>query len=215
MGRPRLIQILALSLCAHLVIFWPLPASRIALPAPNKRLHVQIIQADDPVVSDAVERPLGKGGGTVLAPERTSQPWGILARSQSNRSVSQYAAVRSDHAASEVLQDDRSVVTRDDNKGLQPDFHAYKFAVALAALDFRPPKNGEPSVRGTAVVDIHLASGTRMPLVAIAHSSGRDAVDTLALMMIRRAVERVAVPALGQEQDGLVRLSVVFEPEDP
>lgn len=213
MGRPPLIQILLLSLCAHLVIFWPLPASRIDLPGPSKSLHVQLTQADDPVMADVGEPPLGEGGDTVPTP----QPRGRLARPQSNQSVSQNAAVSADPVASGVVQDNKPMVTREDSEGLQPqlDLHAYKIAVALAALDFRPPKNGEPSASGTAVVDIHLANGTKMPRVALAHSSGRDAVDTLALTMIRRAVGRVALPALDQEQDGLVRLSVVFEPEEP
>ena len=215
MGRQRLIQILLLSLCAHLVVFWPLPASRIDLPVPRKSLRVQITQADDPVVSDVGEGPLGKGGNAVSAPAPVSQPRGSLVRPQSNQGTSQTTAVRAGPVARDVAQDKKSMATLEGSGISPPDLHAYKFAVASAALAFRPPKNGELIDSGTVVVDIHLANGTRMPLVAIAHSSGRDAVDTLALTMIRRAVERVAIPALDQEQGGLVRLSVVFEPEGP
>lgn len=215
MGRQRLVQILFLSFCAHLVVFWPLPASRIHVPAPGKRLHVEIVQAEDSAAADVEERPVGKVDIAVSAPARAPQPGSGLDRPRESQGGSQVGAVRSDPASRGAAQKKKFVAMPEDRDASPLDLHAYKFAVALAALELRPPTRSGFDFNGTVVVDIHLANGTKIPLVALAESSGVDAVDTLALQMIQRAVERVAMPALGEELRGLVRLSVVFEPEGP
>lgn len=213
MSRLRLIQILLFSFCAHLVVFWPLPVSRIHLPAPSARLHVQITQAEDSAAADVEERPSGKGAIVESAPARVPQRGGDVDRPSKNHGMSPVGAVHSEQVLRGVAQEKESTAMPEDRGRPLPDLHAYKFAVALAALELRPPKNGGLVLNGTVVVDIHLANGTRIPLVVLVDSSGTDVVDTLALQMIRRAVERVAIPFLDERQGGVVRLSVVFEPE--
>lgn len=96
--------------------------------------------------------------------------------------------------------------------------HAYKFALASAALELmsRTAGAGEPVLRGTAVVDIHLEGASTVPLVALADSSGAEIVDVLALQIFRQAVGRVASPTLREgKARGVVRLSVVFEGQNP
>lgn len=216
MGRQRLIQILLLSLCAHLVVFWPLPLPRMVLPEPSKRLQVRITQVEGPVVADIAERPSGQEDNLAVVPVRPPQPGGGLDhRSQKYQALSQAGGVRSDQVSRGVVQETSSALALEDRGGSLPDLQAYKFAVASAALASRPQKNGELVLNGIVVVDIHLTSATGTALVSLADSSGVDAVDTLALQMVQHAVERVAIPALGREQGGRVRLSVVFEPEGP
>ncbi len=208
-------QILLLSLCAHLVVFWPLPLPRVVLPEPSKRLRVHITKLEGPVLADVAERPSGKGGRPELASEGAPQPAGGMDRPHKSQTAGQTGRRGSDQASPVVAKAAPSEAMLEDREGAPPDLQAYKFAVASAVLESRPQKNGGLAFNGIVVVDIRVTSGTRVALVSLADSSGVDAVDTLALQMVRRAVERVATPALGQGQGDRVRLSVVFEPEGP
>ena len=100
--------------------------------------------------------------------------------------------------------------------GLHRNLVAYKFAVALAALEFRPdPSASGPgsSLRGVALVDIQFIGNSTVPAVSLGETSGSEEVDGIALRMVRRAVENVPAPAILDGESRSVSLSVVLEGE--
>jgi len=205
-------RFLAVSLCVHLMVFWPHQKVEQG-PAKSAPLKVRIAapvgetpgpgaEFSDPAALPLPEPSLGRSG----LGRRSRQ--GAKERSRPE------AAQASDQAllvAKEAQQKDSESAA-----GLHRNLVAYKFAVALAALEFRPdPSASGPgsSLRGVALVDIQFIGNSNVPAVSLGETSGSEEVDGIALRMVRRAVENVPAPAILDGESRSVSLSVVLEGE--
>ena len=215
--RQRLIGIFFVSICVHLTIIWPLPTPQVRLPASSKLLHVRLTQGAAPSGAVAEELSVANENIGDLAPPVSSQSKGAGVPSSAGRRRGQKRSIVSDLVSRGTAKEEESSPVLGDGVVHPQDFHAYKFALATAALELRPssPKGSETVLQGTAIVQIHLAGGSKVPRVDLAGSSGAEFIDTLALRMVRKAVGRVATPPLSEGPRGVVRLSVVFEAESP
>ncbi len=205
-------RFLAVSLCVHLMVFWP--HQKVAQgPAKSTPLKVRIAapvgekpgpgaESSDPAALPLPEPSLGRSG-----PGRR-QRQGAQERS---RPATAQASDQALLVAKEAQQKDSESAAR-----LHRNLFAYKFAVALAALEFRPdPSASGPgsSLRGVALVDIQFIGNSNVPAVSLGETSGSEEVDSIALRMVRRAVENVPAPAMLDGENRSLSLSVVFEGE--
>lgn len=217
MDKRRLAGVISASLFAHLVVFWPSPVPLPSLPAPRHILHVELAQHGTPsesVVADLLVAD-GNTGSSVPTKSARSESIGIPSRARREDVQKRFSSAE---LVTRHVGKVKDFVPVFDEGAVDPQaLHAYKFALASAALELMPPKarGEEPVLRGTAVVDIHLDGASKIPLVALADSSGAEIVDVLALQMVRRAIGRVAAPTLSEGARGVVRLSVVFEAQNP
>lgn len=219
MDKRQLLGVLSVSLFVHLVVFWPSPMPQLRSPAPKQILHVQLGQRVAPSESVPAE-PLVADGHTAprSAPTGSPQSRSIGVPSRAHREGVQKRSSSSNVVALGADKSEEFLPVPDEGAVDPHDLHAYKFALASAALELmsRTAGAGEPVLRGTAVVDIHLEGASTVPLVALADSSGAEIVDVLALQIFRQAVGRVASPTLREgKARGVVRLSVVFEGQNP
>lgn len=219
MRKQYLIQVLLISLCVHLVVFWPRPRPEpLVSSVKNVALTVRITPAAK------VTAPLPK----LLAEAANSE--GLRpGSSQGKRLV--VGAVPSDgvrghfHSKSGALQSTfprrilREVdpVAEEIEESHEPksDLLAYRFALAVAAFEYRPDSSESAGrgLQGVAVVGVRFIGASTKPVTTLLDSSGVVVLDDLALEMVRRAVERVPSPSQSEGQDRFVKLSLVFEGE--
>lgn len=217
MDKRQLIGVFSASLCAHLVVLWPSPMTPLGLPLPSQMLHVQLGQRAAPSEAVAAELSAADDGIGSSVPTKSPQSKDIGVLSSTRQESVQKRSRFSDLVTRGVAKEEEFLPVLEEG-GVDPkDLQAYRFALASAALELIPraPRVGELVLRGTAVVDVHLDGASKMPRVALADSSGAEIVDGLALQMVRQAVGRVATPTLSEGARGVVRLSVVFEDQNP
>lgn len=92
----------------------------------------------------------------------------------------------------------------------------YRVALAVEARRFRryPAQALADELSGTVEVRVAVAAGGRAQEVALAHSSGHEALDDAALEMMRKAAPRTAVPELLRQRAFSISLPVVFDVAD-
>ena len=212
LGRCRM-RFLAVSLCVHLMVFWP--HQKVAQgPAKSAPLKVRIAapvgdkpgpgaEPSDPEALPLTEPSVRGGAGL-----------GRRSRQGAKERSRPEAAQASDQAL--LVPKEAQQMDSESAAGLHRNLVAYKFAVALAALEFRPdPSASGPgsSLRGVALVDIQFIGNSNVPAVSLGETSGSEEVDGIALRMVRRAVENVPAPAILDGESRSVSLSVVLEGE--
>lgn len=206
-------RFLAVSLCVHLMVFWP--HQKVAQgPAKSAPIKVRIAapvgeeagsEADSSGPTALPKPDLGVRGGSRLgrrSRQGTQERSGPEAAKESHQTL---------HVTKEAQQKDS-----DSAAGLHQNLVAYKFAVALATLEFRPdPSASGPgsSLRGVVLVHIQFIGNSTVPVVSLGETSGSEEVDGIALRMVRRAVENVPAPAMLDGENRSLSLSVVFEGE--
>lgn len=86
-------------------------------------------------------------------------------------------------------------------------------ALATEARRFKryPQRALAEEIGGTVELRIAVAAGGQSQEVAIARSSGYEALDDAALEMLRKAAPRTAVPELLRRRSFVVNLPIVFE----
>mgnify|MGYP007009322771 CR=1 FL=1 len=217
MDKRLLIGVFSASIFAHLVVFWPSPISPLRSPSPSQIVHVQLGQRAAPSEAVAAELSVADGDIGSSVPTQSPQSKGTAIPSTARKEGVQRRSHSSDLVTRGVAKEEEFLPVLEEGRVDPKDLQAYKFALASAALELilRTPRVGEPVLRGTTVVDIHLDGASKIPLVALADSSGAEIVDVLALQMVRQAIGRVAAPTLSEGARGVVRLSVVFEAQNP
>lgn len=208
-------RFLAVSLCAHLMVFWP--HQEIARgPAKSAPLKVRIAA---PVGEEPGPGADSYDPAALTLPDPSVRGGSVLGRrshqgTQERSGPEPEAAQESHqtlHVAKEAQQKDSESAA-----GLHRNLVAYKFAVALAALKFRPdPSASGPgsSLRGVALVNIQFIGNSNVPAVSLGETSGSEEVDGIALRMVRRAVENVPAPVMLDGENRSLSLSVVLEGE--
>lgn len=88
----------------------------------------------------------------------------------------------------------------------------YRMALAVEARRFKryPPIALAEEISGTVEVRVAVAAGGQTQEVALARSSGYEALDDAALDMLRKAAPRTAVPELLRRRPFVIDLPVVF-----
>jgi protein TonB len=102
----------------------------------------------------------------------------------------------------------------DAGAGLDADgVRQYRMALAVEARRFKryPSRALAEEIGGTVEVRVSVAAGGQPQEVALAHSSGYDALDDAALDMLRKAAPRTAVPELLRRRSFVIDLPVVFD----
>ncbi len=205
-------RFLAVSLCVHLMVFWP--HQKIAQgPAKSAPLKVRIAA---PVGEEP--RPESDSSDPAALPQPDQSVRGSSGLGQRSRQGTQersgpegvQGSHQTLHVAKEAQKDAESAA------GLHRSLVAYKFAVALAALEFRPdPSASGPgfSLPRVALIEIQFIGNANVPAVSLGGTSGSEEVDGIALRMVRRAVENVPVPAMLEGENRSLSLPVVFEGE--
>lgn len=216
MKRCHWIRIFLLSLCIHVVVFWPLPQSTPhGLQLQGSPLHVQLSQPLD------VDRPTSEAifphsNAVKIRKSRTPPRPDIATRGEGRDVHKSFAATQPalpDSARTNVESQPGEDASR------QPviDLDAYKFALAAAiTAHSRPQSNEETSaLHGVTVVDVHLLGNSMAPRIVLADSSGVATVDTFALRLVRAAVERVASPSMLDGKNNMVRMVVMIGKDQP
>lgn len=208
-------RFLVASLCVHLLVFWPVQRSTMPIVM-REPLQVRI-------VSSAVPQGVSANGEKVSRDSGERRPSGLkeidhpvrpviggVIKSRRSNAVSAQlgAKEQSLHVPVATSANDAAAVS-----DVQRELAAYKYALALATLEFAPLPDGDlrSELRGIVVVDIRFVGSFNSPTVSLNTTSGKAEIDTIALKMVRRALEKVPPPSHIEARDHSLRLSVVLE----
>lgn len=210
--QDKFLSALVVSFVAHLLLLWPAPS-----------LHRQG-EAAQPLSVVLQSRKDGLPDETATATSKFLPVKRLFARaaepqlqsdSQPNNTPASTTEMplRSDGPQSDATG--RAASTAASEASAAPDadgVRQYRMALAVEARRFKryPPLALAEEIGGTVEVRVAVAAGGQTQEVALAHSSGSEALDDAALDMLRKAAPRTAVPELLRRRPFVINLPVVF-----
>jgi protein TonB len=219
---------LAVSIVAHLLLLWPAvspdvrggSAQTLAVvlrPLPSEPLAAAASAATAvsshpdvmPVAAAAKAAPVPQ---TLASPSRESD-----SRSSTAETASRSGGQPSGGSAAAAEPARQSPATVAGGAGIDAEgVRQYRVALAVEARRFRryPARALADELSGTVEVRVAVAAGGQAQEVALAHSSGHEALDDAALEMMRKAAPRTAVPEPLRQRAFSINLPVVFDVAD-